>query len=156
MSTPQNPSHTPTSRPVLTSKGRVLVVDDVSENREILAYYLGKAGYDVVTTQDGLMAIEGLVGGAILRRSGDKPPKFDLVLMDMQMPRMDGYEAVRTLRSQGFRTPVVAVTAHTLTGDREKCLAAGCDEYIGKPVDPEKLVAICDELVAKVRSRAAA
>lgn len=134
-------------------KKSVLIVDDVAENREILAYYLGKAGYQTTCTHDGFMALEGLVGGAMQRRTGSPVPTFDLVLMDMQMPRVDGYEAVRTLRSKNCRIPIIAVTAHTLTGDREKCLAAGCDDYIGKPVEPEKLIAICQRLIAQASQR---
>lgn len=137
-------------------KQRILVVDDVEENREILSYYLRKAGFDVVTASDGYNAVEGLIGGATRRRGGDQPPPFDLVLMDMQMPRIDGYEAVRKLRSSNFRTPIIAVTAHTLTGDREKCIAAGCDDYIGKPVDADKLIARCQSLISQARSKNAA
>lgn len=139
-----------------TIKGRVLVVDDVAENREILSYYLEKAGFSVVTSENGYTAIQGLVGGATLRKTADRPPSFDLVLMDMQMPKLDGYETVRQLRAQGFRTPIIAVTAHTLTGDREKCLAAGCDDYLGKPVEPERFIAACTAQVAKNRPRSAA
>lgn len=150
MSTPNLPSTNPS-----TPKARALVVDDIAENREILAYYLGKAGYEVRTTEDGYMALQGLVGGAIMRRSGEKPPQFDIVFMDMQMPNVDGYECVRTLRSKGFRAPIVAVTAHTLTGDREKCLAAGCDDYVGKPFDPQQLLAVSEALLNRARAQAA-
>lgn len=142
--------------PTPPSKGCVLVVDDVEENREILSYYLQKAGFAVVTTGNGFTAIQGLVGAATLRKSVVRPPTFDLVLMDMQMPMMDGYEAVRQLRAQNFRTPIIAVTACTLTGDREKCLAAGCDNYLGKPVEPEQFIATCIAEIAKGRAQRAA
>lgn len=137
-------------------KGRVLVVDDVAENREILSYYLTKAGYQVVTADDGFAAVEGLVGGAAMRRGGVPPQGFDLVLMDMSMPRVSGYEAVPRLRASGYRTPIVAVTAHSLAGDREKCLAAGCDEYVTKPVDPKKLVEVCERMLEVGRLRKSA
>lgn len=134
-------------------KGRVLVVDDVAENREILSYYLTKAGYQVVTADDGYAAVEGLVGGAAMRRGGLPQQGFDLVLMDMSMPRVSGYDAVPRLRASGYRTPIVAVTAHSLAGDREKCLAAGCDEYVTKPVDPKKLVEVCERMLTIGRQR---
>lgn len=151
-----NPGSSPATSTAKTPKGRVLVVDDVAENREILSYYLEKAGFSVVTADNGFLAVQGLVGGATLRRSTDRPPPFDLVLMDMQMPKLDGYSAVRQLRAEGFRTPIIAVTAHTLAGDREKCLAAGCDEYLGKPVEPERFISTCEALVAKGRAQKAA
>lgn len=138
------------------AKGRVLVVDDVAENREILSYYLTKAGYQVVTADDGFAAVEGLVGGAAMRRGALPQAGFDLVLMDMSMPRVSGYEAVPRLRASGYRTPIVAVTAHSLAGDREKCLAAGCDEYVTKPVDPQRLAEVCERMLAIGKQRMSA
>lgn len=137
-------------------KGRVLVVDDIAENREILSYYLTKAGYQVVTADDGFAAVEGLVGGAAMRRGAAPQQGFDLVLMDMSMPRVSGYEAVPRLRASGYRTPIVAVTAHSLSGDREKCLAAGCDEYITKPVDPKRLAEVCEQMLSIGKQRKSA
>lgn len=123
--------------------GKVLVVDDVEENRTLMEYYLKRAGAQVTLAEDGKVALESLKG----------THGYSLVLMDMQMPEVDGYTAVRSLRDQGFLTPIIAVTAHTLTGDREKCLLAGCDEYVPKPINPDVLLEKCQTL--QLRARAA-
>ena len=114
-------------------KGKVLLVDDTQEIRRLFSYMLSKMGLDVTTATNGREAIE-----EIHEAEGLGTP-YDLVLMDMQMPVMDGYEATRYLRSQNYQIPVIAITAHTLITDREKCIAAGCSDYLGKPVKFEFL-----------------
>ena len=111
---------------------RILVVDDSIDNQRLLRMLLTKAGATVVLAENGRVACD-LVG------EGTGASRFDLILMDIQMPEMDGYEATRRLRQMGFRKPIIAVTAHAMTGDREKCLAAGCDDYLTKPVDKQTL-----------------
>jgi CheY-like chemotaxis protein len=112
----------------------VLVVDDGPENRHLLRIILGKLGLEVESAENGAdacrLAEQSLAAG--------RP--FSVILMDMQMPELDGYEATRRLRRQGWSRPIVAVTAFALPGDREKCLDAGCDEYLPKPVDRRRLV----------------
>jgi two-component system CheB/CheR fusion protein len=108
---------------------RVLLVEDSPDIREVLTLFIKSGGASVVTAQNGVEAVE-------LAKSGD----FSIVLMDIQMPLMDGYEATRKLRTSGYKIPILALTAHALTGEREKCLAAGCDDYIIKPVMAHKLI----------------
>ena len=114
---------------------RVLVVEDTLTNRMVAVELLKKRGYAVDVASNGLDALE-----ACFRSN------YAAVLMDIQMPEMDGYEATARLRKReegsGLRTPIIAMTAHALQGDREKALATGMDDYISKPVRPEDLDAV--------------
>ncbi|QDT92075.1 response regulator [Gimesia algae] len=125
-------SHTPPDvsggRPSTGMRGRVLLVEDTLEIRRLFSFMLSKMGLEVVTASNGKQAIE------LFQEAESQEEPYDLILMDMQMPVMDGYEATRFLRSQNHQLPVIAITAHTLISDREKCLAAGCSDYLGKPV----------------------
>ena len=103
---------------------RLLVVDDNKDNRLIVRHMLESAGAEVLEATNGQLALEILLDG----------PEFDAVLMDMQMPVMDGYTAVRTLREKGHDAIIVALTAFAMVGDRDRCLDAGCDGYLPKPV----------------------
>jgi len=113
---------------------RILVVEDNPVNRQVIAAVLKRCGYEHEAANDGLEALERVEQGL-----------YDLVLMDCQMPRMDGYEATRRLREQGAlapgggRLPIVAMTASALPGTREECLASGMDDYLTKPVDIRRL-----------------
>jgi len=112
---------------------RILVVEDGVDNQRLIKHFLVKSGATVVAVTDGLEAIEAVA------REGP----FDLVLMDMQMPNMDGYEATRRLRGTGYAAPIVALTAHAMSDDRERCLSVGCDDYATKPIDWSHLVDLC-------------
>jgi CheY-like chemotaxis protein len=116
-----------------TNRPKILLVEDTKEVIMMLRDYLELAGYEVFTAQDG---IDGLVQARHVRP--------DLILMDIQMPRMDGFETTRKLRGDpNFRyTPIIALTALAMPQDRERCLAAGMDEYISKPVNLKALVRI--------------
>ena len=112
---------------------RVLVVDDGVENRKLIQLVLGKAGLDVQEAGDGRQACDTVAA----TRPGSE---FDLVLMDMQMPVMDGYAATRELRAGGCTLPIIALTGNAMKGDEQKCLDAGCSGFLSKPVDLDELI----------------
>lgn len=112
----------------------VLLAEDGKDNQRLIRKILEKAGATVEIADNGALAVHAV---------DDRPQPFDLILMDMQMPEMDGYEATRTLRDQNVDTPVIAITAHAMSGDRERCLDAGCSDFTTKPIDRRKLLEIC-------------
>ena len=122
-----------TDRPPLAGLD-ILVAEDGLDNQRLVRYLLEKAGAQITIVGDGKRAVQRLL---------DEPAEpFDIVLMDMQMPVMDGYQATRTLRERGYAGPVIAVTAHAMDGDRQKTLDAGCDDYATKPYHPPQLLSL--------------
>ena len=122
------------AKPTEPLHGRVLLVEDDEAIQYLLCRYLESDGIDVDKADDGQiaydMAMESLAAGS----------PYNLILMDIRMPKLNGYEAIRRLRQDGWQGPIIAQTAHALTGEREKCLDAGCDDYIPKPAKPEDLL----------------
>jgi len=115
---------------------RILIVDDRRDVRHISQHFLEKAGAQVSTAEDGQQGIDATIAA----RDSGKP--FDVVVMDMQMPNVDGLHAVAELRSIGIEVPIIALTADAMKGDREKCLNGGCDDYLAKPIDQAKLISM--------------
>jgi len=114
--------------------GNVLVAEDARTNQVLIKSLLKRLGLKVTIAEDGNQAV---------RQARSK--KFDLIFMDIEMPNMNGYEATKVLRKEGLKTPIVALTAYAMKGDDEKCFAAGCDDYISKPIENEKLLQILNK-----------
>ncbi len=113
---------------------RILLAEDNPTNQTIIVRMLEKVGARVTTVANGELAVEA----AIAAENSAEP--FHLILMDMQMPVMDGYEATRMLRKKWYMKPIIALTAHAMASDERKCIDAGCDDYATKPINREKLI----------------
>jgi CheY-like chemotaxis protein len=111
---------------------RILLAEDNFFNQKVAVGMLENLGHSVTVAPDGLQAVAAAASG-----------EFDLIFMDVQMPEMDGFRATREIRAQqqqsGLRVPIVAMTAHAMAGDREKCLAGGMDDYLSKPIMNDEL-----------------
>ncbi|MCA9164799.1 MAG: response regulator, partial [Planctomycetales bacterium] len=113
---------------------RILLAEDGPDNQRLISFVLRKAGAEVTLADNGQIALE-----MALAAEADNRP-FDVILMDMQMPVMDGYQATGRLRDADYRGPIIALTAHAMRSDRQRCLQAGCDDYTTKPIDRRLLV----------------
>ncbi|MCX5691590.1 MAG: ATP-binding protein, partial [Planctomycetota bacterium] len=118
--------------------GRILLAEDGIDNQRLIGFHLRKAGATVEVAGNGRIAME------MIDRSIAAGTPFDLLLSDMQMPEMDGYSLTRTLRDRGEKLPIIALTAHAMADDRAKCVAAGCDDYVSKPIDKMVLLNTCN------------
>ena len=121
--------------------GTILVIEDNEQNRYLLTFLLEQHGFTVVVAADGPRGIE--LAEAVVPAA---------ILLDIQLPRMDGYAVARALRLRPSlqATPIVAVTSYAMPGDREKALAAGCNGYLEKPIDPDTFVADLESAIARM------
>jgi signal transduction histidine kinase/DNA-binding response OmpR family regulator len=140
------PTSVPRHVASLPASCRVLLAEDGHDNQVLISTFLTKAGATVKVVGDGRIAVD-----EALRAAAATTP-YDVILMDMQMPVLDGYGAASELRLMGYAGPIVAITAHAMAGDRERCERAGCDDYLTKPVDRAKLVATVARLTSTALS----
>ena len=118
-------------------KGKhILLCEDGRTNRALVSHILKKIGITVTEAENGLEGVQAIEKDA---------ERYDLILMDMQMPVMDGYSATKKLRKMGYKKPIVALTAHAMQGDRERCINMGCDNYLTKPLELDKLISTLEE-----------
>jgi len=111
--------------------GHILVAEDAGANQVLIESLLKRVGLQVTIAEDGNQALQEALS-----------KQFDLIFMDIEMPNMSGYEATKAIRKKGLKTPIIALTAYAMKGDDEKCFAAGCNDYVSKPIVREKLLQI--------------
>ena len=125
---------------------RILVAEDTRGIQMLLKRVLENAGAEVEVAADGQMAVD------VLSEKDNENSSYDLFVLDMHMPRLSGYDTASAIRRRGITAPIIALTASAMRGDREKCLAAGCDDYLTKPIDRQKLLEkITNLMTAKTR-----
>lgn len=120
--------------PLKKIEARILIADDLAEIRNLIGHIVQRCGAQVEYAQNGLEAIK------LVKAAHEAGNDYDMVLMDMQMPVMDGLEATQQLRAEQCELPIIALTAQTMLGEKERCLAAGCNDYLGKPVQEQQLI----------------
>ena len=118
--------------------GRILVAEDARTNQVLIKSLLKRLDLQVTIVEDGNKAVQKALA-----------EQFDLIFMDIEMPKMNGYEATKTLRKKGLKTPIIALTAYAMKGDDKKCFAAGCDDYISKPIEHKKLLQILNKYLSE-------
>jgi PAS domain S-box-containing protein len=130
---------------------RILLAEDGPDNQRLISFLLKKAGAEVTLAHNGREAVETAMAAWRRETRGGAAP-FDLILMDLQMPIMDGFEATRRLREQGYCGPIIALSAHTVTETAQRSIDAGCDGYASKPIDRDQLLPMIADFVRRLSS----
>lgn len=132
-----NPVPAQPEEQALSLKGRkILLAEDGPDNQKLISFILKKAGAEVTVAENGEAARQAAM------RAMEIGLLYDVILMDMQMPILDGYGATRILREQGYSGPIISLTANAMEGDREKCICVGCNDHVTKPIDRRKLISM--------------
>ena len=127
---------------------RLLIVDDNKVNRLLLSRNVQMQGHRAELAENGRVALE------MLDKATDEQQPYDLLLTDIQMPEMDGHTLTQTLRERGCAIPIIALTAHAMEEDRQKCFEAGCDDYTSKPINKVQLLKLCSHWIGRQSSAA--
>ena len=135
-----------TNPTTLKPGSRILLAEDGLDNQRLISFILKKADAEVTVVENGQLAFDA----AIAADKANQP--YDVILMDMQMPVLDGYNATRQLRQQGYCRPIIALTAHAMRGDRDKCIDAGCDDYTTKPINKVALLTMIQKHIDRFAS----
>jgi two-component system, sensor histidine kinase len=136
-----NASVIDTKAAVRLDGGRVLLAEDGLDNQRLISSHLRRAGADVTIAENGRVAVDFV-----------RKESFDVIVMDMQMPELDGYGAASELRRRGFTKPIIALTAHAMAEDRDRCIRAGCTDYLTKPIDKQVLLTTVRDYLAQSRA----
>jgi len=142
---PPTPRAAPQSSPIEHLEGRVLVAEDGADNRRLIKRLLERVGLDVTFAHDGEQAIKAALGAVEIEQP------FDVILMDLQMPRVDGYVATQRLREAGYTGTIIALTAHAMEAERLHCLEVGCDGFETKPIDRQRLLETLSHALADAK-----
>ena len=140
----ETPVVAPTALPTFASGTRVLVAEDGPDNQDLFRLIIEKAGAEVTIVENGLLAVDAVHDS----ERANEP--YDLLVLDMQMPELDGYATAQQLRAMGYDLPILAVTAHALDSDRVKCIEAGCNDYETKPIVRKRFL---ERMQANLRER---
>jgi len=127
---------------------RIILAEDGPDNQRLFAHHLPRAGAELIVFANGRLALEAMTKDGTIEGPLLDEPACDLVLTDLHMPEMDGYTFARKLRNKGWTQHIIALTADAMAGERERCLQAGCDGYVSKPIDRKKLISTCCDALA--------
>lgn len=133
--------------PSTLSECRVLLVEDSPENQKLVSHFLNEAGAEVFISDNGLTALD------LALEAHQQGFPFDLILMDIQLPGLDGCQVTKKLREASYRGPIIAFTASEKIHSRQKCLEAGCDDYLTKPVAPKKLIGLMSLYLSQLKQK---